>query len=88
MLSGKRTGIDTKPLLATIRPQNRESTVGLFGIGAGLFVVSAVIVWACRARDGRVVPFLDGRMQLQTYLGMATTVGFCGGILMMLLSLR
>jgi hypothetical protein len=55
-----------------------------FAVGAGLLILSIVAFWACMPKGGRVAPFLDGRVNLQTYAGLLITVGLFGGILMML----
>jgi hypothetical protein len=53
-------------------------------VGVGLLILTAILFWACYPRGGRVAPFLDGRINLQTYMGLFLTVGLFGGFLLLL----
>jgi hypothetical protein len=63
---------------------DREGYMATFAAGAGLLILAVVVFWACMPKDGQVAPFLDGRINLQTYLGLFITIGLFGGILMMI----
>lgn len=55
-----------------------------FAVGAGLLVLAAIAFWFCMPKQGRVVAFLDGRPNIQTYMGLFITISLFSGILMMI----